>query len=73
MEDIDWMKKQLNQRPITRIEKYVWADRLKQRLVASFLLTMGLSILYLGIFMKQLDELWKLVKVVSETCIAGIP
>jgi len=46
---------------------------LKQRLVASFLLTMGLSILYLGIFMKQLDELWKLVKVVSETCIAGIP
>jgi len=73
LEDIDWMKKQLNQRPITRIEKYVWADRLKQRLVASFLLTMGLSILYLGIFMKQLDELWKLVKVVSETCIAGIP
>lgn len=46
---------------------------MKQRLVASFLLTMGLSILYLGIFMKQLDELWKLVKVVSETCIAGIP
>lgn len=46
---------------------------LKQRLVASFMLIMGLSLLYLGIFEKQLDELWKLVKVVSETCIAGIP
>jgi len=73
LEDVDRMKKQLNERPITRIEKYVWADRLKQRLLASFLLTTGLSLLYLGIFNKQLDELWKLVKVVSETCIAGIP
>jgi len=46
---------------------------LKQRLLASLMLTMGLSLLYLGIFDKQLGELWKLVKVVSETCIAGIP
>lgn len=46
---------------------------MKQRLLASFLLTVGLSFLYLGIFEKQLDELWKLVKIVSETCIAGIP
>ncbi len=46
---------------------------MKQRLMASFMLTIGLSLLYLGIFGKQVDELWKLVKVVSETCIAGIP
>ena len=46
---------------------------MKQRLLASLMLTMGLSLLYLGIFDKQLDELWKLVKVVSETCIAGVP
>lgn len=46
---------------------------MKRRLVASFLLTLGLSLFYFGIAARQLDELWKLVTVVSETCIAGIP
>lgn len=46
---------------------------MKQRLLASFLLTIGLSLLYLGISRGQLNELWKLVKIASDTCIAGIP
>ncbi len=46
---------------------------MKRRMIASLLLTMGFSFLYLGSFTTQLDELWKLVKAVSETCIAGIP
>lgn len=46
---------------------------MKQRLMASFMLTFGLSLLYLGLLDKQLGELWKLVKVVSETCVAGLP
>jgi len=46
---------------------------LKQRLLASLMLTSGLSLLYLGFLDKQLNELWKLVKVVSETCVAGLP
>jgi hypothetical protein len=41
--------------------------------MASFMLTFGLSLLYLGLLDKQLGELWKLVKVVSETCVAGLP
>jgi hypothetical protein len=41
--------------------------------VASFFLTVGLSFFYFGIATRQLDELWKLVTVVSETCVAGIP
>jgi len=46
---------------------------LKQRLLASLMLTLGLSLLYLGLLDKQLDELWRLVKVISETCVAGLP
>lgn len=46
---------------------------MKQRLLASLTLTVGLSLLYIGMFERQLGELWKLVKVVSETCIAGLP
>lgn len=46
---------------------------MKRRMIASLLLTVGFSFLYLGSSAKQLDELWKLVKAVSETCIAGIP
>jgi len=46
---------------------------MKQRLLASFLLTLGLTFLYIGIVEKQLDELLRLAKIVSDTCIAGIP
>ncbi len=46
---------------------------MRQRLFASFLLTLGLTFLYIGTGEKQLDELLKLLKTISETCIAGIP
>ncbi|MFH0848924.1 MAG: hypothetical protein V1857_05430 [archaeon] len=46
---------------------------MNSRMTASFLLTVGLTVLVLGVFEGQLTQLWTLVNMISEACLAGMP
>ncbi len=46
---------------------------LRDKVTASFLLTVGLVLLTIGLYVRQLEQLDPLVRVISGVSVAGIP
>ncbi len=46
---------------------------MRDKVVASFLLTIGLTMLMIGLYFGQLAQIGALVRVISDVGVAGIP